>query len=137
MSHTKEDWQTLSKRYCRGELLRRYGARILMYARVHSGSALRVSLHFSSAASLERGLLFMKEYEMSGLTKKEFCEQKVLSLAQLKYRWRTQLKERSKGTPKSSGSENGFEGISIRLNHSTETHSEQRVATLYFPNQMP
>ena len=37
----------LRKLYYRGELLRRYGAQILMYWREHSGSALRVSSHFS------------------------------------------------------------------------------------------
>ncbi len=37
---------SLRKLYSRGELLRRYSARILMYWHVHSGSALRVSSHF-------------------------------------------------------------------------------------------
>ncbi|MCE3533351.1 type II secretion system protein [Legionella resiliens] len=45
-------WSEFPKRaskklYSGGELLRRYGARILMYWRVHSGSARRGSLHFS------------------------------------------------------------------------------------------
>ena len=58
----------LSKLYCREELLRRYGARILKYWRVHSGSPRRVSSHFflcsefgkkSNKASLLRIILLI------------------------------------------------------------------------------
>ena len=53
-SHSTQDNRLLRKLYYRGELLRRYGARILMYWRVHSGSALRVASHFSPCSEFPK-----------------------------------------------------------------------------------
>ena len=49
-TYIQSNIRPLSKPSCRGNLLRRFGARILMYLRGHSGSALRVSSQFTSTA---------------------------------------------------------------------------------------